>query len=200
MHMPKKISHVQNRQFLGDEASAQLVAWLNSPEQTRAHTRILRIMTLLTEEGGTHEELAKALHQYHYYPAIYPNLRKVVWWPADHVPGPDLFRKLLFGEIPYGEERAVLDLVSLIQIGALRGVRQCRHCKKWLFARFCHQQYCSQRCRERHFQSSAEWKARRNSRQREYYRLHKTTNVVSPGRKVATRKPNTKTKAPLKSK
>ena len=190
---------MRKRQFLGDDASAQLVAWLNSPKQTDAHTRILRIMTLLTEKSG-HEELMNALYQYRYYPMIYRNSRSVVWSPADHVPGPNLAKKLFFGELPYGEENAVLDLISLVKIGALRGLRRCPRCNKWLFARFSHQKFCSPRCRERHFQSSPDWKARRNERQREYYRLHRTTNVVSPERKAARQKPNAGTKASLKSK
>ncbi len=191
--MPSNESHVQNRIFLGDEASAGLVRWLNLNHQTEAQARILRIMELIWERGG-HEELHAALYMYRYYPMIYLSARPVTWWPETHVPGPHFSRKLLFGDFPYGEESAVLDLVKLLEIGVLSGVRKCRNCGKWMFARFSHQHFCSSRCRERHFQSSPEWKALRNARQREYYRLHKTTNVISPERKATRRSPDAKIK------
>jgi hypothetical protein len=75
------------------------------------------------------------------------------------------------------EDEVLLAVAELYVALMIDRLRQCTHCQQWLCARFSHQRFCSARCRERHFQSSLEWKEQRRRRARQYYRLHKTKNV-----------------------
>ena len=63
---------------------------------------------------------------------------------------------------------AVHSMMELAEEGLLHRVRRCRACKRWFFARFRHQDFCSQACQQKHYRSSDEWKAHR----REYMRKH----------------------------
>lgn len=55
-------------------------------------------------------------------------------------------------------------------------IAQCA-CGTYYFRRFSHQRFCSETCRLKEFRSSAEWKAHRRRKAREYYWLHKSGKV-----------------------
>jgi hypothetical protein len=71
---------------------------------------------------------------------------------------------------------AIRYTLELLESGYISNLRQCR-CGKYIFQRFSHQRFCSQKCRIADYRSSEEFRVARNARQRELYRLHKKHNV-----------------------
>ena len=200
--MPKLESHVEttNRRFAGEQECGHLLQWLNAGRQTKAHLKVVEILELYkklksaweikeavengrvvkrafarhTDLAGTIRELQRRLFEYKYYPMFFPvaSLTVAHWLPATGG-----FRRTLQGwPIGYSDVNAVFDLVQLSELGLLHRLFRCT-CSKWIFARFAHQRFCSSRCREQEFRSSAEWKAKRRQKAREYYWLHKSKNV-----------------------
>jgi hypothetical protein len=66
---------------------------------------------------------------------------------------------------------AVLHIMNLGQDGNLWRVRQCRHCEKWFYARFSHQEFHSTRCQEAEYKASPSWREKRQQYMRGYRRL-----------------------------
>lgn len=64
-------------------------------------------------------------------------------------------------------------LIYLAERGRLDRMRECPHCKKWLFARFSHQRFCSTKCQQAYYWASPEWKAHRREWMRDYRNLNK---------------------------
>jgi len=75
----------------------------------------------------------------------------------------------------------VHSIVRLGERGLFHRLKQCTLCKKWLYARFAHQSYCSSRCRQKHFKSTPEWRAMR----REYMRKHRQDLREREAREIA---------------
>jgi hypothetical protein len=57
---------------------------------------------------------------------------------------------------------------SLAVSGLINKVRQCKHCKKWLFALRNHQLFCSASCREKNFRNQPHGRSRRAAYMRRY--------------------------------
>jgi hypothetical protein len=76
-----------------------------------------------------------------------------------------------------GEQDAFFALIELLRSGGIARVGACKHCHKLFFARFSHQEFCSQPCRTKDRQSTPEWKDYQRKKAREYYRLHKSGKV-----------------------
>jgi hypothetical protein len=200
--MPILASHVQtqSRRFAGEQECRHLLQWLNAGRQTKAHLKVFAILDLykklrrswetkvVVEDGNVvkrsyarHSDLPRTLHElrrllfeYKFYPMFFPvaPLSVTHWLPAKG----GLRRTLHGWPTGYSDINAVFDLMQLSVMGLLDRLFQCS-CGKWIFARFAHQKFCSARCREREFRSSAEWKAKRRQKAREYYWLHKSKNV-----------------------
>jgi hypothetical protein len=66
---------------------------------------------------------------------------------------------------------------DIAQAGRISYVKQCANCGKWLFARFSHQRFCKDNCKETFHRSNAADKQRRREWARNNYRLHKNKNV-----------------------
>jgi hypothetical protein len=60
-------------------------------------------------------------------------------------------------------------ILKLTQTGDLTRLRQCNQCQKWLFARFRHQNFCSQKCQQKSYTQSDAWKMHRRAYMRRYY-------------------------------
>jgi len=60
-------------------------------------------------------------------------------------------------------------ILKLTQLGELTRLRRCTQCKKWLFARFRHQTFCSTECQQRNYTTSDIWRAHRRVYMRRYY-------------------------------
>jgi hypothetical protein len=62
--------------------------------------------------------------------------------------------------------KAVLNIVLLGHARLLAHVRKCLACKRWYYAKFGHQNFCTLACQQRHYKSSSAWREHR----REYMR------------------------------
>jgi hypothetical protein len=60
-------------------------------------------------------------------------------------------------------------ILKLTQVGDLARLRRCTQCRKWLFARFRHQNFCSQKCQQKSYTQSDAWKMHRRAYMRRYY-------------------------------
>ncbi len=60
-------------------------------------------------------------------------------------------------------------ILKLTQTGDLTRLRKCNQCQKWLFARFRHQNFCSQKCQQKSYTQSDAWKTHRRAYMRRYY-------------------------------
>ena len=68
---------------------------------------------------------------------------------------------------------AVEVILDIAKVGYLGRLRRCLQCRKWLYARFRHQNFCSVKCQQKQYTGSEEWKAHRRAYMREYYRRTK---------------------------
>ena len=57
--------------------------------------------------------------------------------------------------------KAIRCLVRLAEQGFMDRMRTCLNCKKWLYARYRHQRFCSAKCQESHYKNSDSWRAYR---------------------------------------
>ena len=64
-------------------------------------------------------------------------------------------------------------IVRLAQAGYLLRVRRCKECEKWFFARFNHQLFCSQKCRQKDFNQSEKGRQHRADYMRDYMRKYR---------------------------
>jgi len=67
-------------------------------------------------------------------------------------------------------------VLQLIDQGAIQNIRRCQQCTKWYFARFSHQEFCSNSCRGKHFAKTDDFKQKRRDYMRGYYRRKKSEN------------------------
>ena len=69
--------------------------------------------------------------------------------------------------------QAVWVIARLGKDGLLDRVRQCRVCRRWLFARFLHQRACSSLCSRDAYRKSPKWRKQRAEYMRKYRREHR---------------------------
>jgi len=67
------------------------------------------------------------------------------------------------------EADAVLRVLLLAQNGNIHRVRECVDCGGWFYARFSHARFCSNKCQQRNYRQSPEWRKHRNEYMRDYY-------------------------------
>ncbi len=83
----------------------------------------------------------------------------------------------------FGQHRQVreliyaLDILEIAKAGRINSLKQCEQCHKWLFARFPHQRFCSESCKEHFHRSNEADKKRRREWAKHNYWLHKNKNV-----------------------
>lgn len=85
------------------------------------------------------------------------------WWGRDS-------RERRETELRLAPSEAMELILKLTDIGELSRLRRCSHCKQWLYARFRHQNFCSMKCQQKHYTQTDEWRARRRTYMRNYYR------------------------------
>jgi hypothetical protein len=91
---------------------------------------------------------------------------------------------LLQPATPEGE--AAVALLLLVQKARTDRIRQCRRCRTWFYARFKHQQFCSdpeKKCQWGHYHSS-EWRKKNRERNKKHQRDYRIRN---PSRRSRTR-------------
>lgn len=87
---------------------------------------------------------------------------------------------------PYFEIGLVLQILSIASAGNISSLRQCVNCHKWLLARFPHQRYCSESCKDHFHKFNEADKKRRRDWARANYQSRKELELGS--RKAAQRK------------
>jgi hypothetical protein len=88
--------------------------------------------------------------------------------------------------MPHEDLGLALDVVGILQAGKISSLRQCEQCKTWLFARFPHQRFCSEECKDQFHAMNEADKARRREWARANYQARKELELGS--RKAAHRK------------
>jgi len=85
-----------------------------------------------------------------------------VWWKGDLRSSREEHLRMDASE--------VLELIlKLTQVGDLSRLRRCMQCRRWLFASFRHQTFCSRKCQQKNYTQSDAWKAHRRAYMRRYY-------------------------------
>lgn len=191
------------RTYSGEDESKRLVDWLNNKPVTKSQLRVLEILRLYNDlqqdwkitrnskrkadatemravRTSTNKDyydrmnaLERRLRHYTYFPMLLPigPIMQLHWCPASEA------KKYSHGwSVNYDDRWAVFDLAQIADMGLLDRLKECT-CGRWIWARFSHQQFCSSKCREKHFRSSESWKEHRRIKAREYYQLHKTGKV-----------------------
>lgn len=85
-----------------------------------------------------------------------------VWWKGDLGSRSEEHLRMRASE-------ALELILKLTQVGDLTRLRRCNQCRKWLFARFRHQTFCSTKCQQKNYTQSDAWKAHRRAYMRRYY-------------------------------
>jgi hypothetical protein len=205
--MPHSHDADKKRRYSGEEDAARLIEWLNTTEDTEGKQRIeliiytaMQIWSLghkpifekrnwrmyknksVIERLRLEAELNDQLSYYQLVPAFLLGLGGdwLFRWTA--APGSELAirnsarsAKKVRDAVP-GEVAAIKALLEVLWSGNLVRIGRCK-CKKVFFRKFMHQQFCSDRCRNKARESSPEWKEYRRKKAREYYRLHKSGKV-----------------------
>jgi len=85
------------------------------------------------------------------------------------------------------ELQALLAIVEVAREGRISALKQCEQCRKWLFARFSHQRFCSEDCKEQFHRTNEADKKRRREWARENYWTRKVLETGSRTVKTAKR-------------
>jgi hypothetical protein len=200
-------------EFQGEKEGNPLSEWLRAqPKRSKAYQRIETILKLLNEivriesearehhgwttarvsqwrklglgivfAHGKHQDVARlkaALNkQLQTYPG-FPVLSHIATTGT-----PEITHGVASKQIRPSEVGALNAVLSLARQGLLDRMRQCQQCNRWFFARFQHQLSHDSKCRIKHSRSTEQAKEKHRQRMRDYYKLHKTKNVVTKGGK-----------------
>jgi hypothetical protein len=188
--MPNTRSHVHNYYEI-DAVCSGLVPWLNAEIPRASRMKVETLIRLLQRVETSNDmkikshlirEANRILRRCKVFRFVTDLYLNGVEHLAEWVPT-NKSRAVFEIKHPNGtkekvsEDDALLSVAELYIMLSIDRLRRCDYCQKWLSARFSHQRFCSARCREKHFQSSPEWKEQRRHKAREYYRLHRTKNV-----------------------
>jgi hypothetical protein len=75
------------------------------------------------------------------------------------------------------ELQEVREIVDVARAGRISAFKQCEQCQKWLFAKFSHQRFCSEDCKDQFHKTNEADKKRRRDWARKNYWIHKHKNV-----------------------
>jgi hypothetical protein len=114
------------------------------------------------ESQRLHRDLLTELRRHHFYPDF------VSVSVGRSARGGGQFTFMFQSVRPRPSTSAVLWIAQLGALGVLWRIRQCLRCKRWYYARFSHQHFCSQRCQQTHYKSSPEWQQHRRAYMRDY--------------------------------
>jgi hypothetical protein len=129
-----------------------------SPEVTRRYWAVNRFLTRYLAIPGISPDYLYELN---------PKLRG---WRLE-------WRRTGMREQPFIELGLVLDVVKIASAGRISSLKQCAECRRWLFARFPHQRFCSESCKEHFHRSNETDKKRRREWARKNYWAHKALDL-----------------------
>lgn len=139
-----------------------------------ARSKSSDFMTMADDAEVTRALVAvnRLFDRYKMTPAIFPNRNNRQGWKQIwlQIEGENVR--------PNREFLAVMTIIELAQEGRLSLLKQCAHCKRWLFGRSSDQRFCSgTSCKEDFHKTNPEDKARRREWAKKNYWLHKTKNI-----------------------
>lgn len=152
-----------NREHLDGRALSSLVEQLQAMEKAKGESARLEILESIN-------------HFFKRY-TVTPSLG---WFQPSNLPGsntskpknqPWTLQWHKPGKMPKGhiEFTYVTEILTIAQAGHLTSIRQCEQCHKWMFARFSHQRFCNDSCRELFHRFNPDDKKRRANWKRENY-------------------------------
>lgn len=113
-------------------------------------------------------EINEKLRRYRFLPRAWSTGQRpwlVIW---EVLPNTGKKAKLYDGLLELNDGMALRMILDFARAGSLNRLRRCLHCRKWLYAKFRHQDYCSTKCQQKHYAKSLEWKAKRRDYMRRY--------------------------------
>ena len=112
----------------------------------------------------------EVLRRYVFLPRVWSTGQRpwVVLW--DIVPRSTTGSRLRNGTLELNDGIALRLILDFAKAGHLNRFRRCLHCRKWLYAKFRHQDFCCTGCQQKHYAKSPEWRAKRRDYMREYRR------------------------------
>jgi hypothetical protein len=113
------------------------------------------------------------LRRFELVPAIYPFMGE----QTKSCPGWQLFWERKGAKQPFQEYLLVQTIENFAENGLLDSLKRCPQCQRWLFARFSHQRFCTEECKEMFHRSDPADKQRRREWAKKNYQIHKTKNV-----------------------
>jgi hypothetical protein len=146
------------------ELLSQLVCYLNNARAAKDKNIVGILERLLDLEkveaakiDGPLNELNRDLRRYQFRPLVTPwydanwhATRWVLHWYSGRP-----------GRKPMATFGALDMIVDLARAGHLSRLRRCNHCRKWLYAKFRHQVFCSQQCQQNNYTETEAFKAHR---------------------------------------
>ena len=145
-----------------------------SPVKYRCQKEIERRELLLNRE----------LARFHFVPYTWSPL-KGQWCVVWRTLSPTLRKRRAAGQAMILDDGPALQMIlDLARAGYINRLRRCSDCRKWLFAKFRHQSFCSTACQQKHYRDSDEWRRHR----REYMRRYRQFFAEPEGQKVAERR------------
>ena len=179
---------LRKREFLGQFEAEQLILWLQTSEYPRRKK-------WMTEKDRTSEfkrvhqllldlQRAEALRQEQPTPSRKQQIERIpLLQKINQYLGRYAYRLRIDDSLETrwaeaippavlpSEERAVMYMVRLSELGLLERVRPCKWCTSWFFAKFRHQNYCKQQCQQKAYAVSPEWRKHRREYMRKYRRV-----------------------------
>ncbi len=189
--MIRTYSHV-SRQYRGEREGAELATWLNENDLTPGGKRVIRLIERIRafvpdlqfgewvsqEQKGSPrtkflndlDEFNAELTHFKMWPMVSGRKTGVGKWGKrrEARAAGRLVWKWSYGNNPV--TKTVHRIVRLAEQGLFNRVRQCRSCKRWIYARFRHQGFCSTACQQKHRRSDERWKAQHREYMRQYRR------------------------------
>jgi hypothetical protein len=177
------------REFFGQFEARQLVLWLQTnqypkrkkwiseQDRTAEFERVYRLLLLLQK--------TELLRQVQPTPSRKEHMERIALIQEinDHL-GQYTYRLRIGDSLETGwveaippkvlpsEEKAVMYMVRLSELGSLQRVRPCKWCTSWFFAKYRHQLYCKQSCQQKAYSVTPEWREHR----RDYMRKYRSEN------------------------
>lgn len=108
------------------------------------------------------------LRKYLFLPRIWSTGQRP--WVLDWEVRPNSAKKskLRDGMLELNDGAALRLILDFAKAGYLNRLRRCLQCKKWLYAKFRHQDFCCTNCQQKHYAKSPEWRAKRRNYMRSY--------------------------------
>jgi predicted nucleic acid-binding Zn ribbon protein len=85
--------------------------------------------------------------------------------------------------VDFHDQQMILKVIDIALAGRISSIKQCDDCRKWLIARFPHQRFCSEECKEHFHRSNEADKKRRRDWARNNYQTRKILETGSKNAK-----------------